>query len=249
MSLAGVLLLAACGGTDLELRGGVQVAFATRSAAANPAAPVPGTDAVALDDTLTDGQNELIVSRVEIVLREIELKRVEVVSCDVDPEPPGCEDIELGPVLVDLPLDPGAVLKYAAEVPAGMYEEIEFEIHKPDDNDPNDQVFLAQHPSFRDVSIRVQGTFNGQAQAYTYETDLNAKQELGFVPPLTVAQTVATSVTIFVSVNAWFRDATGTLVDPATANKGGVNENLVRDNIIRSIEAFEDPDRDGSPTP
>jgi hypothetical protein len=34
-------------------------------------------------------------------------------------------------------------------------------------------------------------------------------------------------------------------VDPATANKGGLNENLVRDNIRVSIDAFRDNDRDG----
>jgi hypothetical protein len=43
----------------------------------------------------------------------------------------------------------------------------------------------------------------------------------------------------------WFRDAGGSLVDPSTANKGAANENLVKDNIRDSIDAFEDADRDG----
>jgi hypothetical protein len=34
-------------------------------------------------------------------------------------------------------------------------------------------------------------------------------------------------------------------VDPASANDGGPNENLVRDNIIDSFRAFEDRDEDG----
>jgi len=36
------------------------------------------------------------------------------------------------------------------------------------------------------------------------------------------------------------------LIDPATANKGGANENLVKENIKRSMKAFEDKDRDGN---
>jgi hypothetical protein len=34
-------------------------------------------------------------------------------------------------------------------------------------------------------------------------------------------------------------------VDPATANQGQPNENLVKDNIRRSFDAFEDDDHDG----
>jgi hypothetical protein len=46
-------------------------------------------------------------------------------------------------------------------------------------------------------------------------------------------------------VDSWFRRGDGSLVDPATANKGGANEDLVEENIERSIEGFEDDDRDG----
>jgi hypothetical protein len=34
-------------------------------------------------------------------------------------------------------------------------------------------------------------------------------------------------------------------VDPATGNKGGANESLVKENIKQSIEAFEDENHDG----
>jgi hypothetical protein len=35
------------------------------------------------------------------------------------------------------------------------------------------------------------------------------------------------------------------LVDPNTANKGGQNESVVKENIKTSFKAFEDEDRDG----
>ena len=58
--------------------------------------------------------------------------------------------------------------------------------------------------------------------------------------------TASTNLTIVLDLATWFVDAQGNLIDPDSANKGGNNENLVRDNIKASIEAFEDKDKDGS---
>ncbi len=227
-------VLTACNETtDLELKG-VAVSFATRSPMP---APRQALQARALDDTLTSGSDTIIVTKVELVLREIELEPLEVADCDVEPEPPGCQDVELGPVVVDLPLDPGAAQRFGVNVPPGTYTEIEFDIHKVSSGDPVD-------PSLVDKSIRVTGTFNGSV--FTYESDLNVEQELPLQPPLVVDDmTTSTNLTVFVNLDAWFRASDGSLVDPASANKGGANENLVRDNIINSIRAFEDEDRDG----
>jgi hypothetical protein len=53
-------------------------------------------------------------------------------------------------------------------------------------------------------------------------------------------------VTLRFDVSGWFLNATGDgVVDPATANAGGANEALVRENIQRSINAFRDEDHDG----
>jgi hypothetical protein len=49
-----------------------------------------------------------------------------------------------------------------------------------------------------------------------------------------------------VDLAAWFSTASGTLVDPGTANQGGVSQELVIQNIARSFDAFEDHDHDGS---
>jgi len=43
----------------------------------------------------------------------------------------------------------------------------------------------------------------------------------------------------------WVVDGSGNLIDPRTANKGGANEGLVKENIKQSVEAFEDDERDG----
>jgi len=57
----------------------------------------------------------------------------------------------------------------------------------------------------------------------------------------------STNITVFVDIDAWFRDQSGVdLIDPDTANEGGPNKSLVEDNIKQSMEAFEDDDRSGS---
>ncbi len=236
-----VTITIACGdGTGTQLAGNVAVSVATQSPrSSNPAAAL--SRARAFDDTITSDGDTIIVTRAQLVLREVEFARDET-ACAVENDP-SCEDVEFGPVLVELPLVPGAVRQFAAELPVGTYVEVEFDVHKPDDDDPQDLDFLQRHPEFVDVSIRVEGTFNGVA--FVFISDLNVKQELDLVPPLILEESMATNVTIFVAIDSWFRRVDGTLVDPATANKGGTNENLVRDNIIASFRAFEDQDEDG----
>ena len=231
--------LSACRETPVALFGSVAVSFATSATPAVPLSPIPAPRV----DTVTAGADTLVIESVEVVLREIDFEPALVADCDLDPKPDGCEEVEIGPVLVDLPLVPGVAQQFDVQIPPGTYVEIEFEVHKPSDDDVADSVFLAAHPEFADSSIRVRGTFNGAAFSYT--TDLNVEQELMLAPPLDVVEAEATNVTIFVDVSTWFVTATGALVDPATANKGGTNANLVRDNIIGSFRAFEDRDGDG----
>jgi hypothetical protein len=241
-ALPAAALVAACSDpTALELQGGVAVSFATQAPAGAPAPPL--SRAGALDDTLTSGADTLILTSVQLVLREIELKALETADCDAVPEPAGCEEVEVGPVLVDLPLTPGAEQEFAIELPSGTYSRIDFEVHKISADGEEDAAFRQAHPEFVEKSIRVLGTFNGQA--FTFESDLDVEQELDLVPPMVVGETTSTNVTIRVDVSTWFRAPGGGLVDPATANKGGQNESEVTQNIKDSLHAFEDSDGDG----
>jgi len=246
-ALAGLLLVAACSdGTGPGTGPNLALSFATRlpaGALAPSRSPGFGT-AVTGADTLTDGTNTLIITKAEIVLREIELEPQEVADCDLSPEPAGCEDFETGPVLVDLPLGPGAVQQVAIDITPGTYVEVEFDVHKISKDAPEEASFRTAHPEFVEKSIRVQGTFNGQA--FTYETDLDVEQEEHFATPLVITDTTTSAnLTIRVGLANWFRALNGSLLNPATGNKGGQNESLVKENIKQSIEAFEDHDHDG----
>lgn len=239
----GLILLATAGcsetTTPTELRN-VQVSFATQSVAVPAvAASLMAAPHIAKNDTMITGSDTLIVTSAQIVLREIELQRSDLPNCDDD----DCEEFEVGPVLVDLPLTPGVDHQFELDIPAGTYSEIEFDIHKVED-EPSDIAFLANHPEFDGLSIRVSGTFNGNA--FLFESELGVEQELDLNPPLVVEDGAAgTNITIFVAIDSWFRDQAGNVIDPETANQGGDNESMVNENITDSFEAFEDDDEDG----
>jgi hypothetical protein len=232
-----LLAVAACSSTGPTQLADVAVSFTANTPTAT-AALFDGADAVAA--------NALVLSSVEIVLREIELKRVDVSDCDLLGEnADGCEKFEAGPVLVSVPVDGSVSEEFSLNIPAGSYTEIEFDIHKVSSGDEQDAQFLSLHPTFDQLSIRVTGTFDGQA--FVFETDLDVEQELNLLPALVIGEsTGSTNITVEVGLDRWFLDATGQTVDPATGNKGGQNESLIKENIKNSIEAFEDGDRDGT---
>ena len=234
---AGMLVaLAACGGTNPTQLRDVAVSF-TRG--------TPGGAAALFDRAAAPATQALVLTSVEIVLREIELERSDVADCDLLGENnDGCEDFEAGPVLVSVPVDGSVSQEFSVGIPEGSYDEIEFDIHMVSSGDPADAQFLASNPTFADLSIRVRGTYNGQD--FVFETDLNVEQELNLFPPLVIGEsTVSTNITIAVGLDSWFLDATGQTVNPETGNQGGENESLIKENIKNSIEAFEDNDRDG----
>jgi hypothetical protein len=193
------------------------------------------------------GNDTIIIRSVELVLREVELKRVEAAGCDSVTGNDDCEEFETGPVLVALPLGSTATATVVSvNAPAGLYDELEFQVHKPESSD--DAAFIAAHPDFDGVAVRVTGTYSqaGSRSDFTFTSDLNADQEILLSPPLTVSDGVPTNVTLRLDIGSWFLNAGGSaLVNPASANKGQPNESVVKDRIQASIDAFRDDDHDG----
>jgi hypothetical protein len=157
----------------------------------------------------------------------------------------GCESFNAGPFLLDLPLTSGVEKVFSVGIDPGTFDKLKFKIHTPTENstDQRDIDFLLAHPEFAGVSVRATGTFNGTA--FTYTTDVTAKQKIRLDPPIVVEGTTTNvDVTIRVDIATWFRGEDGNLVDPATALAGGANEVQVEDNIKGSFRAFRDDDRD-----
>ena len=254
VAIAAPFVAAVLGACSENTNGTLSLALTSRAAGAPVAASAPGNPAGAPviinagDSTVIAlGNDTIIVRSVEIVLREIELKRVEAAGCDDIRGNDDCEEFETGATLVSLPLGATATATVVAvQAPPGLYDELEFEIHKPER--PEDAAFLDANPTWAGRSIRVTGTYSqaGTRSDFTFTSDLNASQEVLISPALTVSEGTATNVTLRLDLAGWFLNEAGTaLVDPATANKGQANEGVVKDNIEGSIDAFHDDDRDG----
>ncbi len=234
------LAVLACDNSVGPLKSNVQVSFATRSPAAAPApSRAPSAWRAISNDTMTDGTNTIVITKALVVLRTIELKSAQTTLCGSGTSG-DCQEIELGPVLVDLPLVAGAVTQFSVHIPSGTYDEIDFEVHKVTTQDS-----VALQNLLLNRSIHVEGTYNGQA--FTFESELDVEQELALSPALVVADTTTlTNVTIRVTLDTWFRAATGgTLVDPRDAN----NRSVIEENIKVSLKAFQDHDHDGQIDP
>lgn len=254
--LAASFAAAALGGCSTDNTGNVSLALSSvragslaASAAMFGGAPSPSVVTAGDSTLITMGSDTIIIRSAELVLREVELKRAEAEGCDDIEGNDDCDEFETGPFLIALPLGTTATETVVSiNAPAALYDELEFEIHKPEDDSAEDDAFLAANPTFADVSIRVTGTYSqaGSRSEFTYESDLNAEQEILLSPPLTVSEDQSVNVTMRIDISTWFLNGAGTaLVNPATANKGQANEQVVENRIQASIDAFRDDDHDG----
>ena len=239
-----VMLAAAVAACSEGTTGAVSLAM---SAAPLGVATAPQVTTAGDSTVIALGSDTIVLRSVQVVLREIELKPIEDAACDTVGNDDGCEEFEAGAVLASLPLGTTATeTMISVSAPPGQYDQLEFKIHKPESSD--DAAFIAANPTFDGVSIRVSGTYSqaGTRSDFVFTSDLDAQQEVELAPPITVSAGAGTSVTLRVDVSTWFLDVGGTaLVDPASANKGQVNEGVVKDRIQASIDAFRDDDHDG----
>jgi hypothetical protein len=241
-SLTALALIAgACSDTGAPNQSQLSFNLATQptTAAATKGAAL---GSIGTPETFTDGTNTLVINQVELVLREIELHKVGVTADCTAGTADDCEEVELGPVLLDVPLGtPGAARTFSVQLAPGSYDKVEFEMHKTSSSD--DAAFVQAHPELAGASVRVSGTFNGTDFVYSGEFDTEMEFELN--PPLVATETSASDLTLFLDLDKWFRDSGSSLIDPATANSGQPNQGIVEQNIKSSLDAFEDENHDG----
>jgi len=231
------LTTAACDSTDTG-RQAMGISFSTKAAALAVASAQPAS----FNITVTNGANTLVITKAQLVLRELELKLSATSTCEQGTVEDSCEEIELGPMLIDLPVTDAVLTPITTQVPAGTYREIEFDIRRPG-TDPADVAFVTTNPNFNNVSIRVEGTYNGTPFVFTSELDQEV--QIDFNPPVVITEG-NNNATIAVNIRSWFTNADGTLISPATANPGQPNASIVSEKIKVSLRAFEDDDKDGS---
>lgn len=180
--------------------------------------------------------NHVTLTEVKILVRELELES----DLDGDGISDDSLDFETGPFVMNLNLDGSLNQVNVKDVPAGVYKEIEFELHKPEDNEtPPDPDFKTGTSGDQRFSVIVRGSFNGQD--FEYKSRVNAEQEIEFNPPLSIDEGQEVNATLVVDLSTWFVDSSGNPLDPTDEN----NRSTIDNNIQNSFDAFEDNDLDG----
>ncbi|MEX1135377.1 MAG: hypothetical protein WEB89_00660 [Balneolales bacterium] len=175
----------------------------------------------------SQNQEGLVIEEVQLFISEMELESVENDSLD----------FEIENFIVNLPLDGSPLILSDREVPAGMYDEFELEIEKPDDED-----VVVNNSDFQDetgeYSVVVKGLYNGEEFMFRSSEDFELEIDLN---PLLVIEDGGSSVLVIsIGVDSWFRGSEGQDLDP----KDPANTEQINENIERSFEAFEDDDDD-----
>lgn len=229
-----VLALAGCGERRAhEASGTVALRLATR-----PEAPAPVTARSAGDSTILSlGRDSIIIRRAELMVKDILLAPIESGECDPEEEEEECAAVETAPLRLPLPLNERTGPPIKAAVRAAKYIVFHFAFSVPE---------AGQNAA--GASIRVEGTYSraGKRTPFVYTSALSEEHETALLPGVTVAADSTTSMTLRFNLAAWFLNAEKkALIDPATANAGGPNQQLVHDNIRMSIAAFRDENFDG----
>jgi hypothetical protein len=213
-------LLAACGVGGAPGTAQVTVAFGVDAASASGSLAT----AQAGDTLVLTGSNGVLeLTTVAFIVSELEL------DCDDDRTGP-CADFEAPPAFVVLPLGTGTVDVTSRAIPAGTYDELEFEVEDLDVDDDDGPTKRAQiedlfeeirvtYPDFpAEASMVVEGAFTptgGEAREFRVFFEAEVEVELDLMPPLTVAADGTGSHSLVVDVQPahWFVRLDGTVRD------------------------------------
>lgn len=182
--------------------------------------------------------NHVTITNAKMLIRRIEFKS----DIEDDGVADDSLDFQTDPLVLALNID-GTLNEVAVKaVPSGSYDEIEFDVHKPEDNEtPPDPDFKIGDSGDERFSIIIEGTYEGQD--FLYRSTENMEQELELASPLTINEDTETlNVTLTVDLSKWFVDENNNELSPINPD----NENAIDESIKRSFEnIFEDNDRDG----
>jgi hypothetical protein len=190
------------------------------------------------------GSHSLVITKAQLVARRIELAPADAANCATtaesgdDDSSDGCAEVEVGPTLLDLPLDATTHTSISASVPAGSYRGLELRIGAVTSGNRNAVQFIASHPELKNASVRVEGTYDGKS--FVFVSGVDTRIETVFTTPITVDAS-SPNVTVAIDISSWFSDGSGGTLDPGVSS----NASRISANIASSFHAFEDDDHDG----
>lgn len=189
--------------------------------------------------SLQKANADIQLTEVKILIRDVKLEKESDGESEGDDETE-CENIKVGPFVVNLNLNGITTDFVVNNIPAGIYDELKFEIHKLEASEtPPDPEFKDGDDSSQRYSVIAKGIYN--SNTFVYKSKKSAHQELEFENMLIVEKDANTNLTITVDPYTWFYKE-GVLLDPTDS----ANENDIDNNIEHSFKkAFEDDDHNG----
>jgi len=234
------LTLAACDGTAPKASYPLSLSVTAKGTSG---VSVPGSGMSAAIQ-IGSGANSLTINQAQVVLARIELSTAG--SCAPTGQDDDCAELQLGPTLVDLPVDATTqVMLEDVAIPAGTYSGVQATLDavRADDDEPGGSAFLTAHPDFQGISVKVIGVFTDASNTthnFTFTSEVDAEMAMRLEPPVTLASDTK-NFTIAVDVASWFKDASGAAIDPTDP----ANAEAIERNILRSARVFEDDNHDG----
>lgn len=231
---AAMPLLAACGDlvgangpqqVDVNFRVGASSSPAMVAAA--PGSTGSGSASIAGPPMSVTGSNgTLTIDEIRLIVAEVELDG-EDDSCEQAGGSDDCADFEAPPRFLDLPLDGGPVAAFTGMIPAGTYDELEFEIEDLEDDEEDTEfaaeiavlreAILAEFPDWpREATALVVGSFESDAGTTDFRVYIEAEIEIerDLSPPLVISDgEPGPDLNVELRPDIWFSNADGTVLD------------------------------------
>ncbi len=260
------IALAACGDSNASTgagnTGGTNMSVALRAEPTALTARTLGAaglvsasvNAAAATGPVVVGPNKdtLKIESVKLVFDNVRLRKTGVAACLDSIKPAaadrtaadvaGCARLDLGAMVVDVPLTASDTAAVSAKIPAGSYRAAKFNLRRirvGPGSTARDSAMLLTNSDMAGASIRVAGKYRDTA--FVFYSRASAEIEFEFEPPLVVTADAPSNLTISVHPSRWFVRPNGEILSPALeANRG-----LINAAIHNAFEAFEDHKREG----
>lgn len=230
VALAGLLAAGCDDGTGIS---GARVAVDFSTTPTTAASIMGFGTPIAASIDVPGSNGVLTLDTVHVILNEFELERVEdLAGCDSaeTDDHDACEEFEVGPALLELPLDGGTTTAVSADVQPGEYGQLEFEIEdlEDDEDDPSEAEaiadlrddILARFDDWpREASMRLVGTFTpteGDPISFRAYAEAEIEVELEFDTPFVVTEEdVSRVVTVELDPSSLFKRPDGSVLNLA----------------------------------
>jgi hypothetical protein len=208
------LAATACGG------GGAQLSLSARAGS---------TSAVAAAPTALTLSNGIVIDRVRVAIREVELEHASATPDDAT----DLEEFEAGPFVLDLSsaqLNGTVQQLMVKDVPAGTYREVKFKVHPPSTSDSTNQAVLDMaRAQPGGASIIVEGQIDGSPFTFLSAVDAQEQYQGTFT-----FSSGAQNLTVNLDPSSWFGGTGTARLDPRNQS----NRSAIENNIQNSMKVF-----------